>query len=155
MDFRKYFNSHHVYLHPYKVVQMVKNLLQYRRHRFISWIRKISWRRAGPPIPVFLPGEPHGQRSLVGYSPWGCRVRHDWAAKHIFFFFLCLVAQVLDSINPEGIIHRNNLHSHTYMLHIGVLKFSLRFSTCFYLINRCKVFDLCSTLCCWLLLFRC
>ena len=26
----------------------------------------------------FLPGESHGQRSLVGYSPWGHRVRHDW-----------------------------------------------------------------------------
>ena len=24
----------------------------------------------------------HGQRSLVGYSPWDCRVRHDWATKH-------------------------------------------------------------------------
>ena len=24
-------------------------------------------------IPVFLPGDPHGQRSLVGYSPWGPR----------------------------------------------------------------------------------
>ena len=28
-------------------------------------------------IPVFLPGEFHGQRGLVGYSPWGHRVRHD------------------------------------------------------------------------------
>ena len=27
--------------------------------------------------PVFLPGEFHGQRSLVGYHPWDCRVRHD------------------------------------------------------------------------------
>ena len=27
--------------------------------------------------PVFLPGECHGQRTLVGYSPWGHRVRHD------------------------------------------------------------------------------
>ena len=25
------------------------------------------------PIPVFLPGEFHGQRRLVGYSPWGCK----------------------------------------------------------------------------------
>ena len=25
--------------------------------------------------PVFLPGESHGQRSLVGYSPWGCKER--------------------------------------------------------------------------------
>ena len=24
-----------------------------------------------------LPGKSHGQRSLAGYSPWGCRVRHN------------------------------------------------------------------------------
>ena len=23
--------------------------------------------------PAFLPGESHGQRSLAGYSPWGCK----------------------------------------------------------------------------------
>ena len=33
---------------------------------------KIPWRRAWPPTPVFLPRESHGQKSLVGYSPWGC-----------------------------------------------------------------------------------
>ena len=33
------------------------------------WVRKISWRREWPPTPVFLPGEFHGERSLVGYSP--------------------------------------------------------------------------------------
>ena len=27
----------------------------------------------GQPTPGFLPGESHGQRSLVGYSPWGCK----------------------------------------------------------------------------------
>jgi len=32
---------------------------------------KIPWRRAWQPIPVFLPGESHGQRSLVGYSSKG------------------------------------------------------------------------------------
>ena len=36
----------------------------------------------GKPTPVFLPGESHGQRSLVSYSPWGCsRVGHDLATK--------------------------------------------------------------------------
>ena len=30
-------------------------------------------RRAWQPIPVFLPGESHGQRSLVGYGPWSCK----------------------------------------------------------------------------------
>ena len=34
-------------------------------------IRKILWRRKWQPAPVFLPGETHGQRSLVGYSPCG------------------------------------------------------------------------------------
>ena len=32
-----------------------------------------SPRREWLPAPVFLPGEVHGQRSLVGYSPWGCK----------------------------------------------------------------------------------
>ena len=31
------------------------------------------WRRKWQPTPVFLPGESHGQRSLVGYSPGGCQ----------------------------------------------------------------------------------
>jgi len=37
-------------------------------------IRKILWIREWLPTPVFLVGEFHGQRSLAGYSPWGCRV---------------------------------------------------------------------------------
>ena len=37
------------------------------------WVRKISWRREWLSTPVFLPGEFHGQRSLAGYSPWGCK----------------------------------------------------------------------------------
>ena len=40
---------------------------------FNSWVRKIPWRRAWQPTPVFLPGESHEQRSLAGYSPWGCK----------------------------------------------------------------------------------
>ena len=35
------------------------------------WVGKISWGREWQLTPVFLPGEIHGQRSLVGYSPWG------------------------------------------------------------------------------------
>ena len=32
---------------------------------------KIPWRRAWQPTPAYLPGESHGQKYLVGYSPWG------------------------------------------------------------------------------------
>ena len=40
------------------------------RPRFDPWVKKIPWRRKWLPTPVFLPRESHGQRSLVGYSPW-------------------------------------------------------------------------------------
>ena len=68
----------------------VKNLLamqetqemwvQCKRHRrcgFNAWVGKIPWRRKWQPTPVFLPGESHGQRSLVGYGSWGDRERYD------------------------------------------------------------------------------
>ena len=44
-----------------------KTCQQCRRHRVNPWVGKIPWRRKWQPIPVFLPGESHGQSSLVGY----------------------------------------------------------------------------------------
>ena len=35
----------------------------------LSWILEKEWQ----PTPIFLPGKSHGQRSLAGYSPWGCK----------------------------------------------------------------------------------
>ena len=46
---------------------------QCRRCRFSPWVGKIPWRRKWQPSPVFLPGESHGQRSLAGFSLWGCK----------------------------------------------------------------------------------
>jgi len=40
-----------------------------KRLGFDPWVGKIPWRRAWQPIPVFLPGESHGQRSLAGCGP--------------------------------------------------------------------------------------
>ena len=55
--------------------------LQCRRPSFYPWVSKIPWRREGLPTPVFLPGKSHGQRSLVGSSPWGLKEldKHNWA----------------------------------------------------------------------------
>ena len=50
------------------IAQLVKNP---PAMQFDPWVRKIPWRRKWQSIPVFLPGESHGQRSLVGYSLWG------------------------------------------------------------------------------------
>ena len=60
-----------------QVVLVVKNppanARNIMRCGFNPWVRKIPWRRTWPPNPEFLPGESHGQRSLVGCSPWGCK----------------------------------------------------------------------------------
>ena len=42
-----------------------------QRPRFDPWVGKVSWKRKWLPTPVFLPGEPHGQGSLEGHSPYG------------------------------------------------------------------------------------
>ena len=57
------------------------------RPGFNPWVGKISWRRKWQPTPVFLPGESHGRRSLVGHSPWGCKGsdRTEWLHTHRAF----------------------------------------------------------------------
>ena len=45
--------------------------LQCRTHGFNSWVRKTPWRKEWQPTPVFLLGEFHGQKTLVGCSPRG------------------------------------------------------------------------------------
>ena len=56
---------------------------QCRRRELDPWVRKIPWRRRRQLTPEFLPGKFHGQKNLVGYSPWDFkRVRHNLATKH-------------------------------------------------------------------------
>ena len=62
--------------------------LQCRRPRFNPWVGKILWRRKWQPTPVFLPGKSHGQRSLVGYSPWGHK--ESDTTERLHFHFHCL-----------------------------------------------------------------
>ena len=56
---------------------MVKNLPAVQE----TWVQSLGQddpiEKEWLPTPVFLPGEFHGQRNLVGYSAWGCRVGHD------------------------------------------------------------------------------
>ena len=59
-----------VTLEEFKVALVVKNLPANEGDERDAG-RKIPWRREWLPTPVFLPGKSHGQRSLVGYSPWG------------------------------------------------------------------------------------
>ena len=52
------------------------------------WVGKIPWRREWLPTPVFWPGEFHGERSLVGYSPWGGKELDTTDPITLHFFYL-------------------------------------------------------------------
>ena len=84
---------------------------QCRRHersRFHPWVGKIPRRRAWQLTLVFLPGKSHGQRSLVGYCPWGHK----------------------ESDMTEATEHSGNMIKYRFLLHIkdqeGVLQTDLR-----------------------------
>ena len=49
-----------------------------KRCRFDPWVGKFPWSRTWQPIPIFLFGEPHGHRSLVGYGPRGQKQHDTW-----------------------------------------------------------------------------
>ena len=69
------FGDEYPYYWASQAVLVVKNLSTNAGERcwFHPWVRMIPWRRAWQPTPAFLPKEFHGQRSLVGYSPRGCK----------------------------------------------------------------------------------
>ena len=68
-----------------------------RQQGFNLWVKKIPWSRKWCPTPVFLPGKFHGQRSLVGYSPWGHKelgtIEHSTALLH----WSCYLSQLIYS----------------------------------------------------------
>ena len=58
-----------------------ESVCQCRRCRFYPWLRKIPQRRAWRPIPVFFPGESHGQRSLAAIVH-GVAKSRTWLSTH-------------------------------------------------------------------------
>ena len=71
------------------MAQMVKNLpaMQENQVRSLGWDDPLE--KGMATTPVFLPGEFHGQRSLVGYSPWDCQGSDMTEDKHFHFPPLC------------------------------------------------------------------
>ena len=75
------------------VAQTVKGLSTMRE----TWFRSLSWedpwRRKWQSTPVLLPGKSHGQRSLVGYSPWGREGSDMTERLHFHFSLSCTVEE--------------------------------------------------------------
>ena len=92
---------------------------RHKRHRFNPWVKKIPWSRKWQPAPVFLPGKFRGQRSLAGYSPWGCKQwtlvstsEHTRKNKHTRRQLVCSVRQPTASQQGVSFSLSKQLRSH-------------------------------------------
>ena len=86
------------------VAQRLKCLPAMWETRFNPWVGKIPWRRKWQPTSVFLPGESHGRRSLVGYSPQGCKELDttEWLHFHFHFKPIAAITRFLVYITLEA-----------------------------------------------------
>ena len=71
----------------YITLYLQRICLQWWRHELNPQVGKIAWQREWQPTPVFLRGESHGQRSLVG-SMGSQTVRHDWETNTTTLLYL-------------------------------------------------------------------
>ena len=88
---------------------MVKNLPAVQETWVQLLVRAIPWRREWLPTLVFLPGESHGQRSLVGYSPWGHK-ELDTNGRPTLLLFFCLF-QEFNILSWTGVYCRLKVRS--------------------------------------------
>ena len=56
----------------------------------LSLFSFMHWRRKWQPTPVFLPGESHGRKSLVGCGPWDHKESDTTERLHFRFSLLCI-----------------------------------------------------------------
>ena len=98
---------------------------QCSRRKFCLWVRKIPWRRAWQPTPLFLTGKSHGQRSLVGYSLWGLkRVGNNLVTKLLrmdaqficLIFFNCHIERRKQKHNITHIQTENSISENTAVI---------------------------------------
>ena len=86
------------------------------RYRFDFLVRKIHWSRKWQHTPVLLPGQFHGQSSLVGYCPLGCKESDITATEHT--------------------------HTHTYYIHSLIyIKMICKLQTQNHFLCNCKLFN--------------
>ena len=103
------------------VAQLVKrNCLQCGRPGFDPWVGKIPLEKEMQSTPVLLPGKSHGQRSLVGYSPWGRKELDTTERLHFHFpfpFISCCWKQ-----EDHWLVLGNTLIKQKILLHCSLLE---------------------------------
>ena len=83
-----------------------------------------NWSRKWQPTPVLLPGKSHGQRSLVGYSPWGRKESDTTGQLHFHLHFrslthfksICVYNMNKERVKLHSLVCGIHLYQHGYML---------------------------------------
>ena len=99
----------------WKWLRWLRICLQGGKPRFDPWVRRIPWRREWLPIPVFVPGEFHGQMSMVGYSPQSGKEWVTTEANNTFPFTAWKCLQFVSSCRST--FYFPSLLSSTYRIH--------------------------------------
>ena len=82
-------------------------------------VGKIPWRREWLPTPVFLSGESLGQRSLLGYSPWGHKELHATERLTLRLLLLYRVPDLLLGTDDKTDTHSGQAPASNYVKHAG------------------------------------
>ena len=102
-----------------------------KRCGFSPWVGKIPWRRAWQHTPVFLPGESHGQRSLVGHDLSGHKEsdmteasqhphkRNEDSPTEIIPHDICKYSTAIQSVSAEAYLITLNRKSHLPFLQLS------------------------------------
>ena len=99
------------------MVLVVKNLPANAgdmRPGFDPWVGKIPLEGKWQPIPVFMPGESHGQRSLAGYDPWGHKELDTTEETRHAYLIYNVISAVQQSNSVVCIYIYIYTHTHTY-----------------------------------------
>ena len=85
---------------------------QCKRYELNPWIGKIPWRRKWQLTPAFSPGKFHGQRSLVCYSPWGCKESDTTERLSLrtvcdLLYLTCFTEHHVFQVHPRCAVYQN------------------------------------------------
>ena len=107
-----------------------ESVCQYRRCGSDPWVRKIPWRRKWQLTLLFLPGKSHGEKSLVGYSPWGHKgldTTEYWAHTHKWRFMTSPLWSQCNSIMFKNTFLLAAFYIHTYIYIYSIIIICLFF----------------------------
>ena len=65
-------------------------ILHQQKDYILLKVQKMVWRQQWQPTPALVPGKSHGQRGLVGYSPWGHKELDTTEQLHFHFSLSCI-----------------------------------------------------------------